>query len=202
MTGIKVCGLTRPEDVALAAALGAAYVGFVFARESPRRVDAGLARELGSAAAGTRRVGVFVDEAPDEVDRAITAGGLDFIQIHRPARADDVAHERPAILVCQVNDRGVDAPPDELAKRAHAVLHDAAKGAGSGRSFDWRRFGRGAGSTPRWLGGGLDADNVVEAIRIWKPDVVDVASGVESRPGIKSEERMRAFFEAVRRADA
>ncbi|HXM79374.1 MAG TPA: phosphoribosylanthranilate isomerase [Thermoanaerobaculia bacterium] len=206
MTEVKVCGLTRPEDVALACALGARYVGFNFAAVSPRRISIEQARELAEAVApGVARVGVFVGESRGEILRAVEAASLDFIQLHRPFAARDLdAAPRPVLAVSHVGTR-VSAAPDSLLARCHAVLFDTAtpeRAGGSGRSFDWGLVAERTWPVPVFLAGGLVPENVGEAIARGRPAAVDVASGAESSPGIKDPSRLRKFFRAVKEADA
>jgi phosphoribosylanthranilate isomerase len=201
MTEVKICGLTRREDVDLACALGAAYVGFNFASVSPRRVSLQKAHDLSRAAPpGVARVGVFVHETREEILAAIEAAGLDLVQIHRPLSPDDVhGMPRPVIAVERVSDRGVEHAPAELLARCRSVLLDTAgaRPGGTGIAFDWDVLAGQAWPVPVILAGGLDPDNVAQAIWRVRPAAVDVASGVESSPGIKDEEKMRLFFKAV-----
>jgi phosphoribosylanthranilate isomerase len=207
MTRVKICGLTRPRDVELACDLGAAYVGFNFAAASPRRVTLDAARDLARATRpGVARVGVFVDETAGEIRAAIAAARLDLVQIHRPLSARDLDESPlPVIAVVGVSRAGADAAPPELLERCRSVLCDTAlpgQSGGTGTVFDWSLLGARTWPVPLILAGGLDPDNVAEAIARVHPSAVDVASGVESAPGVKDEDKMRLFFEAVRRADA
>ena len=207
MTGIKICGLTRPRDVDLACALGASYVGFNFSALSPRRVTLDTARALARAArSGVARVGVFVHESAEEIGAAVGAAGLDLVQIHRPLSAQDLHRSPvPIIAVVGVSSNGADAAPPELLARCRSVLCDTAwpgRSGGTGTVFDWSLLVGKTWPVPLILAGGLDPDNVAEAIARVHPAAVDVASGVESSPGIKDENKMRLFFEAVREADA
>jgi phosphoribosylanthranilate isomerase len=207
MTHVKICGLTRPGDVELACVLGADYLGFNFAAESPRRVALESARQLARAARpGVLRVGVFVDESAEEVRDAIAAARLDLVQIHRPLSAEDLDRSPlPVIAVVRVSRNGTEAAPAELLSRCRSVLCDTAmpgRTGGTGSVFDWGLLAGRAWPVPLILAGGLDAENVGEAIARVHPAAVDVASGVESSPGVKDEKKMRLFFEAVTRADA
>jgi phosphoribosylanthranilate isomerase len=202
MTRIKICGLTRPEDVALCADLGADYLGFNFSARSPRRVDGEAAADLLAAADRCPRVGVFVDEEPDAVRRAIDAMRLDLLQFHRPFAEEDFAYGLPVLAVERVF--GPIPPPREHLARCHAVLYDAGHptlDGGTGGSFDWRGLAGRSGAVPIGVAGGLRPENVGDAIRAARPFLVDVASGVESSPGVKDAAKVRAFFAAVRRAD-
>lgn len=206
MTEIKICGLTRREDVELACALGAAYVGFNFASVSPRRVSLETARDLSRATrSGVARVGVFVHETREEILKAIEAAGLDLVQIHRSLAADDLDEmPRPVIAVERVSSRGIEAAPPALLARCRSVLLDTAGGrpGGTGTAFDWNVLAGKTWPVPLILAGGLGPENVAEAISCVRPAAVDVASGVESSPGIKDETRMRLFFKAVQDAES
>src|SRR5438128_811511 len=104
MTRVKICGLTRPEDVGRAISLGAAYVGFNFSAQSPRRIDPGRAEALAQAAGrGPHRVGVFVEEVPGYIRTCIEAGSLDMLQFHRPIAEGDFQFGLPVIAVCSVS---------------------------------------------------------------------------------------------------
>lgn len=205
MTDVKICGLTRPEDVELACALGARYLGFNFARESPRRVSVEAAADLAAAAApGIVRVGVFVGETAEEIRRAARAASLDLVQIHRTLCGGDLeSTPRPVVAVSRVGAAGEEPPSDALLALCRAVLFDTAGGAagGTGRTFDWEIVVRRAWPVPVFLAGGLRAENVGAAIALVRPAAVDVASGVESAPGVKDPVRLARFFDAVREAD-
>lgn len=213
MTRIKFCGLTRAEDAAMATHAGATYAGVIFA-PSPRRVDpARAAMVLDGAAAGIVRVGVFATLDADAIADAVAAASLDVVQLHGDPTARDVerVRERAGVQVwgvARVRDGALPASAAAmLAGAADALVLDAWAGdqlGGTGARFAWSDVARqlepmrrGA-SAMLVLAGGLTPENVGEAIRIIAPEIVDVSSGVESAPGIKEHERMRAFAEAVR----
>jgi phosphoribosylanthranilate isomerase len=207
VTAVKICGLTRRQDVALACAIGASAVGFNFAADSPRRVTPEAARELSEAAApGVLRVGVFVSEEARQIREAVETAKLDLVQLHRSLRGEDLdAIPVPVIAVARVGPAGADLPPPDLLSRCRALLFDtlsAERIGGTGKPFDWQSIAGRKFGLPIVLAGGLDPDNVGEAVRRIRPWAVDVASGVESAPGVKDPETMRRFFHAVRRADA
>ena len=203
MTRIKVCGLAREEDVRTASDLGAEYLGFNFASSSPRRVTQDKARDLARLARGALRVGVFVDETPEEIEAASRAASLDLVQLHRDLREEDLALPLPVIAVVAVSREGARLPSLEILSRCHAVLFDSADATRIGPRvpFDWGAWTDERAPVPVWLGGGLTAENVAGAIRTFRPAGVDVASGVEASPGVKDPDRMRRFFHAVRSAD-
>jgi len=202
MTAVKICGLTRTEDVAAACALGAAYVGFNFAKSSPRRVTAEAARELAAACApGVLKVGVFVDEDAAAVARAVEAGSLDLVQLHRRLTEEDVdAAPVPVIAVARSAGGSFAVPRHEILVRCHAVLFDPSEGAGT--AIDPARVEEASWPVPALVAGGLTPETVGAVIRRLRPAGVDVASGVESAPGVKDRGRMERFFAAVREADA
>jgi phosphoribosylanthranilate isomerase len=203
VTRIKICGLTREEDVRAASDLGAAYLGFNFAAGSPRRVALENSRSLARAARGALRVGVFVGETRSEIEAACDAASLDLVQLHRELREEDLSLPVPVIAVVIVSAAGGRLPSAAILSECHALLFDSGDGNRRGRRvpFDWGASVGGRSAIPIWLAGGLTPENVAEAIRGIRPSGVDVASGVESAPGVKNHERMREFFEAVRSAD-
>jgi phosphoribosylanthranilate isomerase len=183
---IKVCGITRREDAVAAAEAGASALGFIFYSKSPRCVTPAKAAELGEGLP-VWKVGVFVDETPAAIEATVRAARLDIVQIYGDA-APTGARVWRAFRVGNVFDQ---AP----ARGVEAVLLD---GANNGVCFDWR-LARGA-SEKVIVAGGLDAANVAEAIRAAQPWGVDASSRLETAPGIKDHEKVRAFVEAARRA--
>ena len=203
---IKICGLTRAEDVACARALGADAVGFVCYERSPRFVTparlASLAREL---APFMTPVLLFVDATQAQVEEALQVVPHALLQFHGAESPHDCARYGRAYLRAVAMSQGVDLLDwEKRYPTAAALLADAPSAAfgGSGRTFDWSRVpapqqrGR-----PLILAGGLDASNVAAAISATRPYAVDVSSGVETEPGVKSESRMREFVTAVRAAE-
>lgn len=213
MPDLKFCGLTRPEDAAAAASLGAGYLGVIFAG-GPRLVDAERAALVLRAARSTaRRVGVFGSQAPSEIGQITRAAGLDVVQLHADPSPDDIAAVRAesSAEIWAVVRVGSELPDglDELFDVAEAVVLDARVAGtlgGSGRALDWGGLAEAVARVRRGralvLAGGLRPNNVGEAIAALAPDVVDVSSGVESAPGIKDHALMRAFQTAVASATA
>lgn len=203
---VKICGLRRPADAALAASLGADYVGFNFAAGSPRRLSLADAATVADAAGSdARRVGVFVHESAAEIRAAIGTARLERLQFHRDLRESDFEFGLPVVSVCRVGPGGAVLPEARLLERCAAVLFDAfdpAVAGGSGRVLAWESVAMRGLPVPVWVAGGLSAENVGAAIEALRPEAVDVASGVESSPGEKDPARMIRFFEAVRRAEA
>jgi phosphoribosylanthranilate isomerase len=202
MTAVKICGLTREEDVAAACELGASILGFNFAAGSPRRISIERAREICAAAPRhVARAGVFATESRDVVARAVREVALRVVQLHRRISGEDLegleADVVPAVTV-EAGRAGL--PPREVLARCRAVLWDSSSG--RGLAPDWATLERvGPLPIPTFIAGGLDPDNVGAAIRRLRPYGVDVASGVESAPGVKDRGKLERFFEAVLDAD-
>jgi len=202
MTRVKICGITRLEDALACVDAGVDAVGFNFWPGSNRHVPLSRAADIASALPpGVLRVGVFVRASPEEVLVAARAVDLGAIQLHGDEDPADYAEVGvPLWQVLRIDS----TLPGSVSASAAALLLDArVEGfGGGGRSFDWslahgaRRFG-----VPFWLAGGLSPDNVGEAVRRAAPVGVDVASGVESAPGVKDLARVRAFVAAVRAAE-
>jgi len=206
---VKVCGLTRPEDARAAAALGARYVGAIFAG-GPRHLEPAAARAvLDGGGDAVERVGVFGDADAAAIARIVREAKLDIVQLHADPGPEAVRTIREATgarvwAVVRVGGAIEAGALGELWDAADALVLDSkVKGVlgGTGTSFDWSAT-EGVARARRGrlvVAGGLTAANVGEAIESLSPDIVDVSSGVESAPGIKDHARMAEFMEAVRR---
>ena len=208
---VKICGITRPEDAALAERAGADAIGMIFAERSKRRVDAMQAAEIAAAVGPlVTRVGVFVDASPDDVRRLVGALRLDgdqgwgrlSLHLHGAETPAVAAALRPSVQVIKAWSFTPGLRPEVMTRYpADAVLIDGLR-PGSGERFDWEQAA-GLRQLPRLiLAGGLDPENVAEGIAALRPYAVDVASGVESEPGVKDPAKVHAFVEAVRAAEA
>lgn len=205
-TRIKLCGMTRAEDVALAVELGVDYIGLIVAGGSPRRLDIEQAAALRAAVPATTAVVVLCRDNPeDEVAAVVAQLRPDVLQFH--GREDAVfcaAFGLPYWKAIAMGDGRDPVPAMARHPSAQAFVldgHGEGEAGGSGRRFDWSRLPA-QSIQPILLAGGLRPDNVAEALRIARPWGVDVASGIESAPGIKDPEAMRRFVVAVRAADA
>ncbi|AYH44952.1 phosphoribosylanthranilate isomerase [Azoarcus sp. DN11] len=203
-TRIKICGLTRPEDVRAAVEAGADAIGLVFYPPSPRFVSFERAAELAALVPPfVTTVGLFVNPDPAYVQQALAQVPLQLLQFHGDeTEAQCAVHGRPWIKAARVR-AGVDLVEFAASHPSAAgLLLDAfVEGyGGGGKVFDWslipQRLGR-----PLILSGGLDPENVGEAVRRVRPWAVDVSSGVESGKGIKDAARIAAFVAGVRNAD-
>lgn len=206
---VKFCGMTRPHDAALAAEIGASYVGVIFA-DGPRKVSVDRAHEiLGAAGASVKRVGVFGTNDSDRIAEIADEAELNVVQLHADPGTSDVEAVRRRFdgeIWASIRVPGAHIPHrfDDLFDTADGVLLDAhskEKLGGTGIPLPWNELAgdlaRDRGGAAVILAGGLNPKNVATAIRVLAPDVVDVSSGVESAPGVKDPWLMREFYEAA-----
>jgi phosphoribosylanthranilate isomerase len=204
---VKICGIRRIEDATLAVDLGASALGFVFWPSSPRYVEPECAaRLIASLPPFVTTVGVFVDQPFDFVTDIARALKLSAIQLHGRETADTYARSSiPVIKAVPVGD-GLDSERNAMDVPAAAMVlldaHDPIKRGGTGKTIDWSRAASIAAQRPVVLSGGLDADNVREAVSAVNPSAIDVSSGVEAAPGVKDAGKLRALFAALGRSDA
>lgn len=197
-TRVKICGVTRLEDAELAVELGADAIGFVFA-PSKRLIAPAEARRIARRISPfATTVGVFRDQAADDVRRVVDVSGVDRVQLHgaeTPAFVEML--DLPTIKAIAV--RG---PADVARARRYAapILFDAVE-PGAGARIDLRAFADPPRPRGFSIAGGLTPENVADVIAALAPACVDVATGVESAPGIKERARLEAFFRAVAQAD-
>lgn len=204
-TRIKICGLTRIEDVRAAVDAGADAIGLVFYPSSPRNVDVGLAAELAAAIPSfVTATGLFVNADEAYVRKVCAQVPLQLLQFHGDEDENACArYGLPWIKAARVRE-GCDLLEFQACHaRATGILLDAfVEGyGGGGRTFDWSLIPDGMDRRRLILSGGLHAANVTEAVRRVRPWAVDVSSGVETAKGIKSAEKIAAFIAGVRNAD-
>lgn len=207
---VKICGLTDARCVAAAADGGAAFAGFVFYRRSPRFVTADTAAALVDALPrGVSSVGLFVNPGDAELETVLTHVNLDMIQLHgteTPARVSEVRRLTGLPVIKAV---GVASARDVMAAKAYDNAadwllfdakppKDATRPGGNARAFDWPLLKAYGGKTPWMLAGGLTRANVGAAIKASGARAVDVSSGVEVTPGVKSPSKIRAFLMTTR----
>jgi phosphoribosylanthranilate isomerase len=209
---VKICGLSTLETLEGAIEAGADYVGLVFYPLSPRNVDVATAVRLAEAARGRAKIVALVVDASKDLIKDIASNVRpDYFQAHGhedPERVEAIteATDVPVIKAIKVED----APDIETARRfrdvADMILFDAkapqtfanALPGGNGMAFDWSLLGKDRSPKRFMLSGGLNPDNVAEAIRVTGAPIVDVSSGVEIRPGIKDLSLIRKFIKAAR----
>lgn len=206
---VKICGLSRPEDVQAAASAGAVYAGFVFFAKSPRNISVELARDLAiDAPVGLAKVALTVNADDAMLDAIMNTVPLDMLQLHgseTPDRVTDLRHRYglPIMKAIGIADQSDLDQIATYAGVADQLLIDAKppRGAdlpgGNGLSFDWRLVNRKYWPCPWMLAGGLTPDNVALAVQMTGARQVDVSSGVESAPGVKDPELIHAFVKAA-----
>jgi len=203
MTQVKICGLTNLQDAVAAAAAGADLLGFIFYPPSPRNVTAKVVQEIVSNVRwvfpAVRRVGVFVNQAPLSILQIAQQCGLDTVQLHGAEPPEAAVKLMEAGLevfrVVRVRDAASLERLDQVPPSAY-LLDSYVPGqmGGTGQSFDWSLAGKINGDRPVILAGGLNPDNVAEAVQIARPWGVDVSSGVEAEPGRKDHDKLRQFI--------
>ena len=201
MVKVKICGITRLEDALLAARLGADALGFNFWPGSRRFVDPGAARAIVDRLPPfVTAVGVFVNQPPTEVLATAAQSGVTAVQLHGDEPPEDCnGYPIPAIKALRVSG------PESLGAmdryRVQAFLLDAPSAGfgGSGAVFDWALAREVAARRTVVLAGGLTPENVTEAVRTVRPWAVDVASGVESSPGVKDPDKLARFLASARK---
>jgi len=201
---VKICGITSPEDAIAACDAGADFIGLIFVPSSPRYVTRERAETIVRALRsrgriGPQIVGVFRDSSIDEMERTAETVELDLLQLHgqeAPAVVEELS--LPAIKAFRIHDKfpatdGYDA----AAWHMFDTFHPTQDG-GTGKVFDWSLLSRRASDRPFFLAGGLDPDNAVAAITRVDPDAIDLSSGLEESPGIKSHSKINALFRNLR----
>ncbi|WP_299830050.1 phosphoribosylanthranilate isomerase [uncultured Roseobacter sp.] len=207
---VKICGLRTPEDVAAVAGAGASYCGFTFFTKSPRSIGFDDARALAIASPpGLAKVALTVDADDAFLDDLTRQVPLDMLQLHGHETPERVAAVKaryglPVMKAVGIADADDLAELDRYLKVADQILVDAKPPktselpGGNGLTFDWRLVAGRRWPVPWMLAGGLTPDNVAEAIALTGAKQVDVASGVESAPGIKDHDMVRSFVHAAK----
>lgn len=204
-TRIKLCGMTRAEDVRQAVALGVDYIGLIFADRSPRRLSVAPAQALRSLLPpAVAAVALVMDTPRDAIEVIVSELRPDYLQFHGSEEEGFCAgFGVPYFKAIAMGDGGDPRVAMARFPSAHGFVldgHGAGEAGGSGRRFDWTRLPR-DGGRPILLAGGLSADNVALALRTAQPWGVDVSSGIELAPGVKDATRMGHFVAAVRAHD-
>lgn len=201
---IKICGLTRKQDVQAAVAEGADALGFVLYAPSPRSVTAEQAVELIQAVpAFVTTVALFVNESATEVQRSVDLCAFDLLQFHGDESPEYCRQfNRPYMKAIRVRsakdiDDAVQQYPDAKALLLDAYVENLP--GGTGQAFDWRLIPQ--LSVPWVLAGGLNAKNVADAINQVQPFAVDISGGVEASKGIKDRQKIQEFISEVRNVE-
>jgi phosphoribosylanthranilate isomerase len=203
MAEIKVCGITNLEDASYAAECGADALGFNFYAKSPRYVKPERAKEIiGEVPYGITKVGVFVNHDPLEVKRTVELCGLDLVQLHGDESSEYCGQFPSALLIKAFSPRGGGDLRGLSSYPVRAILVDAYDPllyGGTGKRSDWRIAVKVKETHLLIIAGGLNTNNIREAIEVVSPHAVDINSGAESSPGRKDPEKVRKIVEIVRR---
>ncbi|WP_313135220.1 phosphoribosylanthranilate isomerase [Paracoccus jeotgali] len=209
MAQVKICGLSQPEHVDAAIQAGAGFLGFVFFPKSPRNVSAETAAALAAdVPPGIARVGLFVNPDDALLDRVLGLVPLDILQLHGAEMPERVSQIRARTGLPVMKAVGVSTPADLDALWDYGLVADmllvdakpppdAVLPGGNGLSFDWRLLVGRKWLKPWVLAGGLNPENVAEAVHLTGARIVDVSSGVESAPGHKDAALIRRFIAAA-----
>lgn len=209
MAQVKICGLSQPEHVDAAIRAGAGFLGFVFFPKSPRNVSAETAAALAAEVPpGIARVGLFVNPDDALLDRVLSLVPLDILQLHGAETPERVSQIRARTGLPVMKAVGVSTPADLDALWDYGLVADmllvdakpppdAVLPGGNGLAFDWRLLVGRKWLKPWVLAGGLNPDNVAEAVHLTGARIVDVSSGVESAPGHKDAGLIRRFIAAA-----
>lgn len=205
MVPVKICGIANKDDALYAAQCGAAALGFIFYPLSPRYIKPDDAKKIiGALPDIVVKVGVFVNEQPEEVERVMEYCALDMIQLHgdetpeygrqfpayRIIKAVELKNDDDVAYACSLDVAAI------LADSRHKGLYG-----GTGRKSNWELARRVGNKKPLILSGGLNAENIADALREALPAALDVNSGVEISPGVKDHEKIKRLFAVIRNAD-
>jgi len=204
-TKIKICGITNLEDGRFASGLFVDYLGFIFYNKSPRYIEPAKAGAIVNWLEGPEKIGVFVNQPLDEVNMIAKETGLDFVQLHGTETLEYCGLiDKPIIKVIHVSEdstrESLKAEVDKYDSIAEFFLFDTKvedQWGGTGRTFDWSILND-ITEKPFFLSGGLNSDNVAQAIEFVSPYAVDVSSSIEEEPGLKDLEKMEEFVNTVK----
>jgi phosphoribosylanthranilate isomerase len=205
-TKIKICGITNLEDARFAAGALVDYLGFIFYDKSPRYIDPAEAGAIINWIEGPEKVGVFVNQPLDDVNRIAKESGLDYVQLHGDESIEYCELvEKPIIKVIHIEEETVPYllkhQIDQYEEVADFLLFDTkidGLWGGTGKSFDWNMLNEASIDIPFFLSGGLNADNVKEAIETVQPYAIDISSSLEQKPGLKDFEKIETFMDEMR----
>lgn len=205
-TKVKICGITNLEDARFAAGTMVDFLGFIFTDKSPRFIDPAEAGAMINWLEGPQKVGVFLDQPLDDVNRIAKETGLDLVQLHGNESVEYCQLvEKPIIKVIHV---GENTTADDLKTKA-ALYSEVAdyllfdtkvngQWGGSGQTFDWSLLKDAARGKPFFLAGGISPENALDAIEATHPFAIDVNSGVEEKPGLKDFEKIGDLMDKVK----
>lgn len=205
-TKVKICGITTLEDARFLSGAMADYLGFIFYPESPRFVEPAKAGAIINWIEGPQKVGVFVNQPLDDVNRIIIQTGIDLVQLHgneSPEYCNLI--EKPVIKAIHIEkDSTTDSIQNMISKYKSAVdylLFDTKREGlwgGTGITFDWDLIDELTTDIPLFFSGGLNHHNIDQAIKRFNPHAVDLSSSLEESPGLKDFDKIEQFFDVMR----
>jgi len=202
MTQIKICGITNKRDAVCAAQCGASALGFIFYPPSPRYIKPEEAKKIIDILPdSTVKVGVFVNETPDNIKKTMKTCTLDMIQLHGDETPEYCRQFSPTLLIKAIALNGNEDIDRALAYDAAALLIDtrhAGLFGGTGKKSNWDLACELKAHRRLILSGGLNAENVTDALKIVVPDALDINSGVEVSPGKKDHGKLASVFDIIR----
>ncbi|WP_084202399.1 phosphoribosylanthranilate isomerase [Rubidibacter lacunae] len=209
---VKICGITQPEQGRAIADLGASDLGFICVPSSPRYVTVSQLAAIGTQLpAGVRRVGVFANSTADQISTTVRAAGLTAVQLHGRESPADCQHVRAClpdielIKALRVRSPQTLEQAQTYAGAADTLLLDAyhpQQLGGTGQTLDWETLAQFRSPLSWLLAGGLNPDNIADALRALCPDGIDLSSGVEIEPGIKDLKRVELLFARLQAVSA
>lgn len=204
--GVKICGITRAQDLEAAVTAGASHIGFVFYEGSPRSIDLETAKTLSNKTPSTlTNVGLFVDPKLQQIEDVLAHADLDMLQLHGNETPQQIQKIRgqfglPVMKAVRVATKEDLEQVYSYEKICDWLLFDTksdnAQG-GTGKRFDWSLLEGLTLLKPWMLAGGLNTANIGQALTLLKPHAVDVSSGVEDAPGVKNADKIKEFVAAV-----
>tara|TARA_Y100001935_G_scaffold224416_1_gene200662 strand:+ start:69399 stop:70043 length:645 start_codon:yes stop_codon:yes gene_type:complete len=203
---IKICGITNLEDARFISGAMVDYLGFIFYEQSPRYIEPGMAGAITEWLEGPEKIGVFVNQSLDEVNRIAKETGLDYVQLHGNESPEYCALvDKPVIKVIHISDEStLDSIQEKVNMYADSCSYylfdtktDELWG-GTGSSFDWGKLKSISNNKPFFLAGGLKTENIRKAIETVHPYAVDVSSSLEEKPGLKDFNKVEQFMEEMR----
>ena len=203
---IKICGITDLADARYASGAMVNYLGFIFYDKSPRYIDPAEVGAIINWIEGPEKVGVFVNQPLDDVNRVAKESGLDLVQLHGNETLEYCQLiEKPVIKAIHItpdyNIKELKASVLLYSEVVDFLLFDSKIGnqwGGTGKTFDRNILKEITGDNPFFLSGGLNSENIKEAIETVQPYALDVSSGVEEKPGVKDYKKIEALMEIVR----
>jgi phosphoribosylanthranilate isomerase len=205
MAKIKICGITNLEDALCACEAGADAIGFIFYKKSPRFISPQKAKEIASCLPErVLKVGVFVNETEKNIKNIARKCHLDLLQLHGDETADFCGKFKGYKVIKAFRVKDINSLKKIADYKVRAYLFDAysaGRFGGTSRTFNWGllKLLKGIGK-PIFLSGGLNSRNVHKALKMVRPEWLDVSSSLESSPGKKSHKKIRSFIDAARKS--